>query len=132
MPDIGWSELLLIAFIAVVVVGPKDLPKLMLKVGRWTRAAQRAAREFQANLEQMAEEAEAKEVTRDLRALGQQTKEAFAERRADPYPQDPTGPASTAPPSLSQLPPENGSFHPPAEEDEELALATPPKTGSGG
>jgi sec-independent protein translocase protein TatB len=127
MPDIGWSELLLIAFIAIVVVGPKDLPKLMLKVGRWTRAAQKAAREFQTSLEQMAEEAEAKEVTRDLRALGQQTKAAFAEKPADPYPRDPTGP----PPPLSQLPPEGGSFRPPAEEDEALALvAPPPKAGS--
>jgi sec-independent protein translocase protein TatB len=130
MPDIGWSELLLIAFIAIVVVGPKDLPKLMLKVGRWTRAAQRAAREFQHSLEQLSEEAETKEMTRDLRALGQQTKDAFAEKRADPYPQDPTGP----PPSLSQLPPEGGSFHPPAEADEKLALAPAPppvKSGTG-
>jgi len=131
MPDIGWSELLLIAFIAIVVVGPKDLPKLMLKVGRWTRAAQRAAREFQTSLEQLAEEAETKEMTRDLRALGQQTKDAFAEKRADPYPQDPTGPTGP-PPSLSQLPPEGGSFRPPAEEDEALALTPPPaKSGTG-
>jgi len=123
MLDISWSELLLIAVIAIVVVGPQDLPKLMLKLGRWTRAAQRAAREFQMSLEQMAEEAEAKEVTRDLRALGKQAREAFAE----PYPTDPTGP----PPALSQLPPEGGSFHPPSEEDEKLALSTPSKTGGG-
>ena len=132
MPDIGWSELLLIAFIAIVVVGPKDLPKLMLKVGRWTRAAQRAAREFQTSLEQLAEEAETKEMTRDLRALGQQTKDAFSDKRADPYPQDPTGPPAAPPPSLSKLPPEGGSFHPPAEEDEALALPREPaKSGTG-
>jgi sec-independent protein translocase protein TatB len=128
MPDIGWSELLLIAFIAIVVVGPKDLPKLMLKVGRWTRAAQRAAREFQTSLEQLAEEAEGKEITRDLRALGRQTQEAMSpEKIAEPYPSDPTGP----PPTLSQLPPERGNFRPPAEEDEKLALVPPQPGGTG-
>jgi sec-independent protein translocase protein TatB len=125
MLDIGWTELLLIAFVAIVVVGPKDLPKLMLKIGKWTRAAQRAARDFQHSLEQMAEEADPKEFTRDLRALGQQAKEALA----DPYPlpQDPPAP----PPALPQLSQEGGSFHPPAEEDEKLALAAPPESGGG-
>lgn len=130
MLDIGWTELLLIAFIAIAVVGPKDLPKLMVKVGRWTRAAQRAAREFQTSLEQMAEEVETKEVTRDLRALGQQTRDAFSDKPRDyPSATDPTGPSQTPP--LSQLPPEGGSFRPPAEEDEDLALANAPKSGGG-
>lgn len=135
MFDIGWSELLLIAFIAIVVVGPKDLPKLMAQAGRWSRAAQRAAREFQASLEQLAEEADTKEVTRDLRALGREAQQTFsAHVQPDPYPQNPTGPAAAPP--LSVLPPEGGSFRPPAEDEDFVADAAAlksraPNTGSG-
>ena len=121
------SEFLLIAILAIIVVGPKDLPRVMLKLGQWTRAAQRAAREFQTSLEQMAEEAEGKEVRRDLGALGRQAKAALTEPLAEP-PKEPAAPA----PTLSQLPPEGGSFHPPSEEDEKLALAPQPQSGSGG
>jgi Tat protein translocase TatB subunit len=118
------SEFLLIALIAIVVVGPKDLPKVMVKLGRWTRAAQRAAREFQHSLEQLAEEAEAKDVARDLRKLGEDAKAGLSgERAAYPAETDPTGPAN--PPPLSVLPPEGGSFRPPSEEDERTV-----KTGS--
>jgi sec-independent protein translocase protein TatB len=124
------SEFLLIAFIAIVVVGPKDLPRVMLKLGRWTRAAQRAAREFQTSLEQLAEEAEAKDVARDLRALGQETKDHLSGAKFTDYPrdQDPTG---VPPPPLSVLPPEGGSFRPPAEEDEILPAAPVPAKSGG-
>jgi len=121
------SEFLLIAVLAIIVVGPKDLPKVMLKLGRWTRAAQRAAREFQASIEQLAEEAEAKDVARDLHALGREAKESFSGAKLD-YPKH-IDPTSVAPPPLSVLPPEGGSFRPPAEEDEIVPVAQA-KTGS--
>ena len=43
MFDIGWSELLVIAVVAIVVVGPKDLPKLMRGFGHYAGKLRRAA-----------------------------------------------------------------------------------------
>ncbi len=47
MFDIGWSELLVIIVVAIVVVGPKDLPRLMGTFGRYAGKLRRAAAEFQ-------------------------------------------------------------------------------------
>lgn len=58
MPDIGWQELLVIAVVAIIVVGPRELPQLMRTVGRWLARARRYAREFQYDMEQLGREAE--------------------------------------------------------------------------
>ena len=47
MFDIGWSEILVIVVVAIVVVGPKDLPRLMRTFGRYAGKLRRAAAEFQ-------------------------------------------------------------------------------------
>ena len=47
MLDVGWQELLVIAVVAIIVVGPRELPQLMRTVGRWMGKARRMAREFQ-------------------------------------------------------------------------------------
>jgi sec-independent protein translocase protein TatB len=58
MFDIGWSELLLIGVVALVVIGPKDLPKAIYAAGKWVRKARMAAREFQVHIDDMMREAE--------------------------------------------------------------------------
>jgi sec-independent protein translocase protein TatB len=62
MPGIGWTELLLVAAIAIVVVGPKDLPILMRTIGRFVGKARALAREFQDSFEEIAREAELEEL----------------------------------------------------------------------
>ena len=51
MPQIGWSELLVIAVIAILVIGPKDLPVIDKKVGGWIRTIKGYAGQFQNSLE---------------------------------------------------------------------------------
>ncbi len=70
MPDIGWTELLVIAVLAIVFVGPKDLPRVLREFGKWTSAARRAAREFHSSLEEMAREAELDELTKAVESQG--------------------------------------------------------------
>lgn len=58
MFDIGWPELMLIGLVALVVIGPKDLPKAIYGFGKWVRKARVVAREFQTHIDDMMREAE--------------------------------------------------------------------------
>ena len=70
MFDIGWSELLVIAVVAIVVIGPKDLPRAMRVVGQWTGRMKRMAREFQNQFNEALREAELDDVKKDVEAIG--------------------------------------------------------------
>ena len=69
MLDIGWSEMLLIAIVAIVVIGPKDLPKAMRTVGQWMGRARRVAREFKDNVDDMVRETELDELRRETEQM---------------------------------------------------------------
>jgi sec-independent protein translocase protein TatB len=66
MFDFAWSELALIAVVALVVIGPKDLPRVMRVVGQWVQRARAIAREFQGSLDQMVREAELDEMKKQF------------------------------------------------------------------
>ena len=65
--DFGWSELMLIGLVALVVIGPKDLPRALRVAGYWVRKARTLSREFQSSVEQMVREAELDEVRQELK-----------------------------------------------------------------
>src|SRR6202040_1645922 len=65
--DIGWPELMLIGVIALVVIGPKDLPAALRVAGYWVRKARTMSREFHSSVEQMIREAELDEVQKELK-----------------------------------------------------------------
>lgn len=62
MFDIGWSELLVIGVVALIVIGPKDLPKALSTMGKWVARARSMAREFQNNVDDMVRQAELDEL----------------------------------------------------------------------
>ncbi|HEX8553509.1 MAG TPA: Sec-independent protein translocase protein TatB [Sphingomonas sp.] len=62
MFGIDSSELLLVAFVALVVIGPKDLPKAMRVVGYWVGRARGVARQFRSGFDTMVREAELEEM----------------------------------------------------------------------
>ena len=64
--DFGWSELMLIGLVALVVIGPKDLPRALRVAGFWVRKARSLSREFQSSVEQMVREAELDEMRQEL------------------------------------------------------------------
>lgn len=69
MFDIGWSELLLVAVLAIIFVGPKDLPKLMRTLGQYTAKMRAMAREFQNSFEDLARETEIEELRKQMAEL---------------------------------------------------------------
>ena len=83
MFDLGWSELLLIAVLALVVVGPRDLPRMMRMAGQYMAKARRMAREFQATFDELAKETEVDELRREVAALKSQATAPLTEMRKD-------------------------------------------------
>ncbi|MFZ5791829.1 MAG: Sec-independent protein translocase protein TatB [Pseudomonadota bacterium] len=61
MFDIGWSEMAIIAFVALIVFGPKELPNALRTGARWLKSARKMAREFQNSVDQLVREAELEE-----------------------------------------------------------------------
>lgn len=69
MFDLGWSEILVIVVVAVVVVGPKDLPKMMRTVGQWAGRARAMADQFRRSFDDMARQSELDELRREVQKL---------------------------------------------------------------
>jgi sec-independent protein translocase protein TatB len=69
MLDIGWSELLVVAVVAIVVVGPKELPKLMRTFGFYAGKLRRAASDFQRQFDEAMAESEADEVRKNIESI---------------------------------------------------------------
>jgi sec-independent protein translocase protein TatB len=67
MLDIGASEFLLIVVVAIVVIGPKDLPVAMRTAGRWIAKVRRVSGHFRSGIEAMIREAELEEMERKWR-----------------------------------------------------------------
>jgi len=69
MFDIAWSELFVIIIVALVVVGPKDLPKLMRTVGQWAGRARAMADQFRRSFDDMARQSELEELRSEVNRL---------------------------------------------------------------
>ncbi|MEM8690746.1 MAG: Sec-independent protein translocase protein TatB [Pseudomonadota bacterium] len=67
MFDLGWTELLVIGIVALIVVGPKDLPVLFRNIGRFVGKAKGMAREFSSAMNQAADEAGVKDIQKTIR-----------------------------------------------------------------
>ena len=115
MLDIGWSELLVLAIVAIVVVGPKDLPKLMRTVGFYAGKGRRMAADFRRQFHEVVAESEAEEVRKNLEAIK-------ANMGRAPNLNQPIGkPLMTGP----SAPAENNLVAPPQATSEEPSLPEP-------
>lgn len=110
MFDIGWDEMLFTAIIAIVVIGPKDLPKALRIAGQWMGKVRRISGHFRSGIETMIREAEIEEMEKKWReqneAIMREHPVATAEMAldgahagAEPVPPqpDPAGPKPKAP-----------------------------------
>ncbi len=67
MFDIGWSELLIVAVVAIIVVGPKDLPRMLRSIGRIVGQVRRMAGEFSRQFDEVIRDSELEEVQNSIR-----------------------------------------------------------------
>ena len=73
LPSLGFSEMVLLGIIALVVVGPKDLPLLLRKLGQWTAKLRGMAQEFRTGFDELARQAELDELKKEVEALRRTT-----------------------------------------------------------
>lgn len=69
LPGIGFSELLLIGLAALIIIGPRDLPMMMRKLGQIMGKGRRMAREFQAAFDDIARQSELDELKKEIQEL---------------------------------------------------------------
>lgn len=86
MFDIAPTELLLVGFVALLVIGPKELPKAMRVVGYWVGRARGAARHFRSGFDAMVREAELEEMEKKWKAEN----ERIMREHAAEFPQMPS------------------------------------------
>jgi len=67
MFDIGWQELFIVAVLALIVVGPKDLPRTLRTVTHYVRKARGLAREFRSGLDEVIRESELDDIKQEVR-----------------------------------------------------------------
>src|SRR5262245_28181049 len=130
--DIGWSEFMVIGVVALIVIGPKDLPAALRVAGYWVRKARTLSREFHSSVEQMMREVELHEVPQQLKKATEFNVEHEFQKIVDPV----NEPASDAqqraiPDYLDTTPAPADPVPPPAaieaaaEEEPELPLPMP-------
>jgi len=73
LPSLGFNEIIILGILALVVVGPKDLPLLFRKLGRWTAKLRGMAQEFRTGFDELARQAELDELKREVDALRRTT-----------------------------------------------------------
>jgi sec-independent protein translocase protein TatB len=115
MPGIGFEEMILLVLVAIVVIGPKDLPLMMRKFGRFTGKMRAMAFEFKQGFDELGRQAELEELRKEVAdlknstGLGDLRREFEEDQRAleadvnsalaatDPTPAQPAAPAVTTP-----------------------------------
>lgn len=84
MLDIGWTELILVAVILILVVGPKDLPVVMRTFGRMVGRMRAMGREFTQTFEEVAREAELEELTKTANSIRTMNVKNELQKKLDP------------------------------------------------
>jgi sec-independent protein translocase protein TatB len=84
MFDIGWSEMAVIAVVALLVLGPKELPNALKTVSQWMRTARKLAREFQSGVDQIVRESELDEARKTVQQATRLNLGKEIEKTVDP------------------------------------------------
>lgn len=125
MFDIGWSEILVIVVVAIVVVGPKDLPPMLRAAGRMVAKMRRTAGEFQNQFNEALREAELDGVKESIDQIRGLNPLNDIKKSLDPIQAALSSPTPIAKPAPEPVPPPAGQEAQPVS-DEDISPAAPP------
>lgn len=66
MFDLGWTEMVVIVIVAILIIGPKELPAVLRTIGKWVAKARALAREFQDSVNEAIRESEIEDMRKEL------------------------------------------------------------------
>ena len=134
MLDIGWWELMVVAMIALIVVGPKDLPRILRMIGKWASKARAMAREFQGSIDDMVRETGVDDIKKEVDSVAKLDVEKELGDAIDPTgaPEHSIEPPPTAgeaeEPPAEDMADDMASSEPEPQADKPAAAGTPAKT----
>ena len=130
MFDIGWSELVVIGVVALIAIGPKELPGVLRAVGQWMGKIRRMAGEFQGQFQEAMREAEMADLKKQFDETTSAVKSTFdttdIKNELEKMIQEPTGTTSAATPSSDPTAP--AAETPASAPVDPVALGTAPVT----
>ncbi len=132
MFDFAWSEIALIAVVAMIAIGPKDMPAAMRAVTGWVKKARRMAGEFQTHVDEMMREADLSEVRAsineirnfDIKGEIEKTIDADGSIRST-FASNPLEPSTPAVTSVEELAVSEPVIEPVAPPEQPVVAATP-------
>ena len=84
MFDIGWTEITFILIVAIIVIGPKELPRVLRTVGQWVGKAKSMTSEFRGHVDDMIRDTELDEVKKQIDSAGSFDPNSALEDTLDP------------------------------------------------
>jgi sec-independent protein translocase protein TatB len=137
MFDIGWGELVVIGIVALIAIGPKELPTVLRTLGQWMGKVKRMASEFQGQFQEALREAELHDLKKQAEDLTSSVTDATSFDPLADIGNDVTKAAETAAPSKTETATETTIDVPPPElpapvTNEDIAPAEPPPKQAGG
>ncbi len=141
MFGIEWSEYAVIAIVALIVIGPKELPAVLRTIGQWTTKIRRMAAEFQSQFQEALREAEMADLKKEVDNLNDVAK-GFSQfddpiKEATKWEANPDGLAKSAEASSAEAPPESAPVapvppaEPPSQAGEGKSVHPPLPAGDG-
>lgn len=109
MFDIGAAELLVIIVVAVLVIGPKDLPLAMRVAGRWIGKMRRISAHFRSGIDTMVREAELEDMEKKWKAQNEEIMRRSAAMTTETSGAEAGAPVMTGPPPVEAAPPATGA-----------------------
>jgi len=98
MFDIGWSELLVIGVVALIAIGPRELPGVLRTVGLWVGKVRRMAAEFQGQFQEAMREAEMADLKKEVDSIGDTARDLASGIDSATRIENPTAPVATSGP----------------------------------
>jgi sec-independent protein translocase protein TatB len=123
LDDLSWSHIVLLLLVTIVVVGPKDLPRLMRMVGQWTAKARAMADQFKGAFDDMARQTELDELRKEIDSLRNERPLGSVERDLN---------QSIIPDDMKSTVPPPGGVEVDAPHIPDPPLPEPPRSGESG